>query len=178
MVNRSINVLFTLLLAFVLLALGNATQTHLNNGSSSINNQEIIVSHRVQSSLRRLVREHAVLSQGDPNSDAVKSYSTTNNNKFTSPKNKQNVERRTQDMEEILNEMSHKDPSQWEPTEWVIFILFMSLFGWLGCCVFSMCCCGRGRGGGSNLLGWLFCWEFCCRGGQDVDACCDNYIWT
>eukprot|EP00956_Cyclotella_meneghiniana_P038277 scaffold151316_cov71-Cyclotella_meneghiniana.AAC.6 len=31
-------------------------------------------------------------------------------------------------MEEILNGMAHKDPSQWEPTEWIIFILFMSLF--------------------------------------------------
>lgn len=174
MASHSINVLFALLVAFVLLALGHATQTNLKNDPSFISNRDMNDKQSVQSSLRRRVIEN--VSHTDPNIDTITPYFTTNKNNLSSPKIKQHVERRTQDMEEILNGMAHKDPSQWEPTEWIIFILFMSLFGWLGCCVCSMCCCGRG--GSSNLLGWLFCWEFCCRGKQDVDACCDNYICT
>ncbi|KAL9179399.1 hypothetical protein ACHAXT_008689 [Thalassiosira profunda] len=75
------------------------------------------------------------------------------------------------DLEDMLQEMARKNPEEWEASEWLIMILFLSFFGWLGCCLCSLCCCGRG--GGSNLLGWLCFWEICCRGGDDIDRCCD-----
>lgn len=79
--------------------------------------------------------------------------------------------RRTQDIEDILTEMSTKDPSEWTAIEWFIMILFLSFLGWLGCCLLTICCCGGCDT--SNLLGWLCCWEICCRGGSDIDRCCD-----
>mmetsp|Transcript_21392 Transcript_21392/g.46450 ORF Transcript_21392/g.46450 Transcript_21392/m.46450 type:complete len:203 (-) Transcript_21392:182-790(-) len=86
------------------------------------------------------------------------------------------VHRKTQDVDEILNDMATRDPSEWSAVEWLIMIGFLSFFGWLGCCLCTLCCCGGGRGrggGGSNILGWLCCWEIFCRGGSDIDACCD-----
>ena len=79
--------------------------------------------------------------------------------------------RRTQDIEDILNEMATKDPSEWSAVEWIVMILFLSFLGWLGCCLLTICCCGGCDT--SNLLGWLCCWEICCRGGSDIDRCCD-----
>ncbi len=79
--------------------------------------------------------------------------------------------RRTQDIEDILDEMATKDPSEWSAVEWIVMILFLSFLGWLGCCLLTICCCGRCDT--SNILGWLCCWEICCRGGSDIDRCCD-----
>lgn len=81
------------------------------------------------------------------------------------------VHRRTQDIEDILNDMSTKDPSEWSAVEWIVMIFFLSFLGWLGCCLLTICCCGGCDT--SNLLGWLCCWEICCRGGSDIDRCCD-----
>lgn len=88
--------------------------------------------------------------------------------------------RRDQDVEHLLNDMATRDPSEWSAIEWFVMILFLSFLGWTGCCLFALCCCGgccRRRGGGctmSDLLGYLCLWEVCCRGGRDVDECC-NY---
>lgn len=103
--------------------------------------------------------------QSYPKANAVsdKEYVTTSSSS--------SVHRRTQDIEDILNEMSTKDPSEWTAIEWFIMILFLSFLGWLGCCLLTICCCGGCDT--SNLLGWLCCWEICCRGGSDFDRCCD-----
>lgn len=82
--------------------------------------------------------------------------------------------RRTADLDDMLNDMATRDPSQWSAAEWLIMILFISFLGWVGCCLLTMCCCGGG-GGGGDLLRCLCCYEICCRGGSDIDACCDNY---
>jgi hypothetical protein len=79
--------------------------------------------------------------------------------------------RRTQDIEDILEGMATKDPSEWSAVEWIVMILFLSFLGWLGCCLLTICCCGGCDT--SNLLGWLCCWEIFCRGGSDIDRCCD-----
>lgn len=79
------------------------------------------------------------------------------------------VQRQTRDVEDMLQEMTRKDPEEWTAAEWILMLLFLSFFGWIGCCLLSLCCCGRG----SNILGWLCCYEICCRGGTDIDACCD-----
>ena len=78
--------------------------------------------------------------------------------------------RKTQDVEDMLQDMATRDPADWSAAEWLLMILFLSFFGWLGCCLLSLCCCG---GRGSNIIGWLCCWEICCRGGTDIDRCCD-----
>ena len=77
-------------------------------------------------------------------------------------------QRQTQDVEDMLQDMATRDPSEWSPAEWILMILFLAFFSWIGCCLLSLCCCGR-----SNILGWLCCYEICCRGGTDIDACCD-----
>jgi len=80
--------------------------------------------------------------------------------------------RRTTDVEDILNDMATRDPAEWTAVEWFIMILFLSFIGWLGCCMCTLCCCGGG-GAGSDLLRCLCLYEICCRGGSDIDACCD-----
>ena len=93
--------------------------------------------------------------------------------------------RRDQDVEDLLNDMANRDPSDWTGLEWFVMILFLSFLGWAGCCLLALCCCGgggwwcclggRGRGGCglSDLLCYGCLWEMCCRGGRDVDECCD-----
>lgn len=81
--------------------------------------------------------------------------------------------RRDQDVEEILNDMSTKTPSEWSGLEWFVMILFLSFLGWVACCLCTLCCCGGGGGGClSDIMGWLCCWEICCRGGRDIEDCC------
>lgn len=83
--------------------------------------------------------------------------------------------RRDQDVEQILNDMATKTPSQWTGLEWFVMILFLSFLGWVACCLCTLCCCGGGVGGGgflSDVMGWLCCWEICCRGGRDIGDCC------
>ena len=83
--------------------------------------------------------------------------------------------RRDQDVEQILNDMSSKTPSQWTGLEWFVMVLFLSFLGWVACCLCTLCCCGGGGGGGgclSDILGWVCCWEICCRGGRDIEDCC------
>jgi hypothetical protein len=92
--------------------------------------------------------------------------------------------RRDQDVEDLLNDMANRDPSEWTGLEWFVMILFLSFLGWAGCCLLALCCCGgggwcclggRGRGGCglSDLLCYGCLWEMCCRGGRDIDECCD-----
>ena len=83
-----------------------------------------------------------------------------------------NGHRRTQDIEDMLQDMAGKDPTEWSPVEWFIMILFLSFFGWLGCCLCTLCCCGSRS---SDICAWLCFWEICCRGGSDIDRCCDVY---
>lgn len=80
--------------------------------------------------------------------------------------------RRAADVEELLMDISTRDPSQWSATEWLLMIIFLSFFGWLGCCMLTLCCCGGGGGGGSELIRCLCLYEICCRGGADIDECC------
>ena len=82
--------------------------------------------------------------------------------------------RQTRDVEDMLQDISSKDPEEWTASEWLIMIVFLYFILQLGCCLLSLCCCGRG--GGSNLLGCLCLWELCCRGGEDIDNCCDYNI--
>ncbi|KAL7547526.1 hypothetical protein ACHAWF_010813 [Thalassiosira exigua] len=81
--------------------------------------------------------------------------------------------RRRLDLEDMLQEMSTKDPSQWDAAEWLVMILFLSLISWLGCCILRLCCCGGGAFG--DVLRCLCCYELCCRGGADIDECCNYY---
>jgi hypothetical protein len=90
--------------------------------------------------------------------------------------------RRDQDIEDLLNDMATRDPSEWSGIEWVVMMLFLGFLGWSACCLCALCCCGgcciRGGGGGgsyllSDLLRYLCLWELCCRGGRDVAECCD-----
>ena len=83
-----------------------------------------------------------------------------------------NGHRRTQDIEDMLQDMAGKDPTEWSPVEWFIMILFLSFVGWLGCCLCTLCCCGSRS---SDICAWLCFWEICCRGGSDIDRCCDVY---
>ncbi|KAL3811488.1 hypothetical protein ACHAXA_004396 [Cyclostephanos tholiformis] len=91
----------------------------------------------------------------------------------------QQMRRRDQDVEDMLNDMATRDPSDWSAIEWFVMLLFLSFLGWFGCCLFALCCCGGccDRGGGSclftDLLRYLCLWELCCRGGRDVAECCD-----
>ena len=90
----------------------------------------------------------------------------------TAPKTKirgTSVHRQTRDIEGMLNEMSNKAPEEWSGAEWFIFILLVTFFGWLACCLCTLFCCG----GSSDLLGWFCLWEICCRDGRDIDRCCD-----
>lgn len=80
------------------------------------------------------------------------------------------VQRQTQDIDDILNDMASRDPSEWSAVEWFIMVLFLSFIGWLGCCLCTLCCCG---GSSTDILGYLCLWEICCRGGEDIDRCCD-----
>ena len=80
------------------------------------------------------------------------------------------------DVEDILNEMAHKDPTEWSALDWVVLIMFLTMICWIYSCLCALCCCGRGRGGGgggSTLLNWLCFYEICCRDGRDLDVCCD-----
>ena len=78
--------------------------------------------------------------------------------------------RRTEDLEDMLNGMANKSPEDWEPEEWILMILFLSFFGWLGCCLCTLCCCGSRS---PNICAYICFWELCCRGGSDIDRCCD-----
>lgn len=82
----------------------------------------------------------------------------------------QQQHRRTEDLEDMLNGMANKSPEDWEPEEWVLMILFLSFFGWLGCCLCTLCCCGSRS---PNICAYICFWELCCRGGSDIDRCCD-----
>ena len=157
MANRFWNLIFTLLLMLSPMEIGscNAVQTHSVFTAAS-------TSHNMNN-LRR-------------NSYANQQYSTQIAKQYTTstidniPKTNPQFQRKTKDVEDILNGMAHKDPYEWEATEWIVFALFISLFGWIACCLCSMCCCKS-----NNLLGWLCFWEICCRDGRDLDACCDAY---
>jgi hypothetical protein len=82
--------------------------------------------------------------------------------------------RQTRDVEDIFNEMAHKDPQEWTAIDWIALILFLTMFCWIYSCICALCCCGRrGGGGGSTLLNWLCCYEICCRDGRDLEVCCD-----
>lgn len=84
------------------------------------------------------------------------------------------IHRQTRDVEDIFNEIEHKDPQEYDAIDWIVLILFLTMFCWIYSCLCALCCCGRrGGGGGSTILNWLCCWEICCRGGQDVEVCCD-----
>jgi len=78
--------------------------------------------------------------------------------------------RRTEDLEDMLNGMANKSPEDWEPEEWILMILFLSFFGWLGCCLCTLCCCGSRS---PDICAYICLWELCCRGGSDIDRCCD-----
>ena len=82
----------------------------------------------------------------------------------------QQQHRRTEDFEDMLNGMANKSPEDWEPEEWILMILFLSFFGWLGCCLCTLCCCGSRS---PNICAYICFWELCCRGGSDIDRCCD-----
>jgi hypothetical protein len=173
MTSRWLNLFFTLLLTlFHVRALASGHAEHKNSLKFATKSNAATTDNVL--TLRRRTAATDAISQ----TVAVNTIVDEGDNIVTSSKNNQHpsTERRTKDVEDILNGMAHKDPSQWEATEWIVFLLFISFFGWIACCLCSMCCCGRG--GGSNLLGWLLCWEVCCRDGRDLDACCDNYICT
>ena len=85
----------------------------------------------------------------------------------------QPAHRRTADLDDMLNNISTLDPSQWSAAEWLVVVLSLAFLGLFGCCLLTLCCCGGG--GGGDLLRCLCCYEICCRGGSDIDACCDNY---
>lgn len=78
--------------------------------------------------------------------------------------------RRTEDLEDMLNGMANKSPEDWEPEEWILMILFLSFFGWLACCLCTLCCCGSRS---PDICAYICFWELCCRGGSDIDRCCD-----
>ena len=82
----------------------------------------------------------------------------------------QQEHRRTEDLEDMLNGMANKSPEDWEPEEWILMILFLSFFGWLGCCLCTLCCCGSRS---PDICAYICLWELCCRGGSDIDRCCD-----
>ena len=75
----------------------------------------------------------------------------------------------------MLNNMATREPSEWTGMEWVLMVLFLSFMGWMGCCLLALCCCGGCWGGcsPSDLLCYGCLWELCCRGGRDIDECCD-----
>ena len=79
------------------------------------------------------------------------------------------------DLEDVLQEIATKDPREWTAAEWLVMLIFLSFMSWLGCCLLSLCCCGRR---GSNVLGCLCLYEICCRDGQDIDRCCDYAMAT
>ena len=167
MTSSWFKLLFALLLTFgVVMSGSSSSNAEYVNSHNAMTNQSMNAVMNIQTTVpslslrRRTARDNITVYT----TEIEKSQSTSKNNQH---------ERRTKDVEEILNRMAHKDPSQWEPTEWIVFLLFISLFGWIACCLFTMCCCGRGS---SNLLGWLCLWEICCRDGRDLDACCDTYI--
>ena len=86
----------------------------------------------------------------------------------------QSVHRQARDVEDILNEMAHKDPQEWTALDLIVLIVFLTMFCWIYSCLCALCCCGRSvGGGGSSLLNWLCCYEICCRDGQDLAVCCD-----
>mmetsp|Transcript_37864 Transcript_37864/g.90618 ORF Transcript_37864/g.90618 Transcript_37864/m.90618 type:complete len:219 (-) Transcript_37864:23-679(-) len=80
------------------------------------------------------------------------------------------LETNFKDLEDTLQEIARKDPREWTAAEWLVMLIFLSFISWLGCCLLSLCCCGRR---GSNVLGCLCLYEICCRDGQDIDRCCD-----
>eukprot|EP00984_Skeletonema_dohrnii_P019080 scaffold9061_cov140-Skeletonema_dohrnii-CCMP3373.AAC.9 len=82
--------------------------------------------------------------------------------------------RKTRDVEDIFNEMAHKDPQEWTAIDWIALLLFLTMFCWIYSCLCSLCCCSRrGGGGGSTILNWLCCYEICFRDGRDLEVCCD-----
>lgn len=169
MTNRSLHLLFALLLTFHI-SLASLTEHNVNSHASSVIKSSGAVDY-IPSLLRRRTAHTEMLSETDMGSSTSTHQSTIETvHTYNSP----SKHRRTKDAEEILSGMAHKDPSQWEPTEWFVFLLFISLFGWIACCLCTMCCCGRG--GPSNILGWLCFWEICCRDGRDLDVCCDTYV--
>lgn len=133
-----------------------------NNVESANNSIGYLVDHIARD------KRHTIAQNNMPK---IQLDSTTNLEEATNYLRGASQHRRTQDIDDMLNDMASRDPSQWSAAEWLVMILFLSFFGWLGCCLCTMCCCGRG--GGSNILGWLCCYEICCRGGSDIDACCD-----
>ena len=54
--------------------------------------------------------------------------------------------RRDQDVEDLLNDMANRDPSEWTGLEWFVMILFLSFLGWAGCCLLAEAA-ARLRGG-------------------------------
>lgn len=175
MANRWLNLFFSLLLAFNVLSSASGNAEHLPY-RGLVDIAEHTSKNNKRSSLRRIAVQNAV-SQHTKGTDPTNAgFDSIVQSEHEYLKQTNQNQRRTKDVEDILSGMAHKDPSQWEPTEWVIFLLFISFFGWIACCLCTMCCCGRG--GSSNLLGWLLCWEICCRDGRDLDNCCDNYICT
>ena len=84
------------------------------------------------------------------------------------------VHRQTRDVEDIFNEMAHKEPQEWTVIDWIALFVFLTMFCWIYSCLCALCCCGRRvGGGGSSLLNWLCFYEICCRDGRDLDVCCD-----
>ena len=89
----------------------------------------------------------------------------------TTDQEEQTGRRRDQDVEDLLNDMATRDPSDWSGIEWFVMLLFLSFLGWSGCCLLALCCCGGCSF--SDLLRYLCLWELCCRGGRDVAECCE-----
>ena len=53
------------------------------------------------------------------------------------------VHRQTRDVEDILNEMAHKDPQEWTAVDIIVLIIFLIMFCWIYSCICAVCCCGR-----------------------------------
>ena len=93
-----------------------------------------------------------------------------NASEFRKQNDNRKLETDVKDLEDMLQEIARKDPREWTAADWIVMSLFLSFISWLGCCLLSLCCCGRR---GSDVLGCLCLYEICCRDGQDIDRCCD-----
>lgn len=128
-----------------------------------VDNNNIVNNNKLQLSQ---VERPASSSSSSLRDDAKTQYSNIANPTTLRGSSSTVVHRQTRDVEDMLNEMSDKQPQEWSVVEWVVFVIFLSFLGCIASCLCVLCCC-------DNLLGCFCLWEMCCRGGRDIDACCD-----